>query len=88
MNTTRRTALAVLAASIAAGVPAIGKETEIMRSILEASQTEKKGVTLYVKGQSIPGIVVKVEGDMVELRSREYSRIVVRMDSIDAAAMA
>jgi hypothetical protein len=88
MNTTRRTALAVLAASIAAGVPAIGKEKEDMRSILEASQTEKKGVTLYVKGQSIPGIVVKVEGDMVELRSREYSRIVVRMDSIDAAAMA
>jgi hypothetical protein len=88
MNTTRRTALAVLAASIAAGVPAIGKETEIMRSILEASQTEKKGVTLYVKGQSIPGIVVKLEGDMVEMRSREYSRIVVRMDAIDAAAMA
>jgi len=59
-----------------------------MRSILEASQTEKKGVTLYVKGQAIPGVVVKIEGDMVEMRSREYSRIVVRIDSIDAAAIA
>jgi hypothetical protein len=88
MNTTRRTAIAVLAASIATGVPAIGKETDMMRSILEASQNEKKGVTLYVKGQAIPGIVVKMEGDTVELRSREYSRIVVRIDAIDGAAMA
>jgi hypothetical protein len=88
MNTTRRTALAVLAVSIAAGVPAIGKETDMLRSLLEASQNDKKGVTLYVKGQAIPGIVVKMEGDTVELRSREYSRIVFRIDSIDGAAMA
>ena len=91
VNTTRRTALAVMA-SIAAGLPALasttGKETDMMRSILEASLNEKKGVTLYVKGQAIPGIVVKAEGDTVEMRSREYSRIVVRVDSIDAAAMA
>ena len=88
MNTTRRTALAVLAASVAAGVPAVGKETNMLKSLLEASQNEKKGVNLYVKGQSIPGVVVKIDGDVVELRSREYSRIVVRMDAIDAAAMA
>ncbi len=87
MNTTRRTALAALAA-MAAGVPVIAKENDMLRSILEASQNEKKGVTLYVKGQSIPGIVLKVEADLVELRSREYSRIVVRIDSIDGAAMA
>jgi hypothetical protein len=88
MNTTRRTALALLAASIAAGVPAIGKETDMLKSLLEASQNEKKGVTLYVKGQAIPGVVLKVDGDAVEMRSREYSRIVVRLDAIDAAAMA
>ena len=58
-----------------------------MREILEASQNEKKGVTLYIKGQSIGGGVVKVSGDTVELRSREYSRIVVRIDAIDAIAM-
>jgi len=60
----------------------------MFRSILEASQNEKKGLMLYVKGQAIPGIVVKVNNDSVELKSREYGRIVVRMDSIDAAAMA
>ena len=57
------------------------------QQILEASQNEKKGVTLYVKGQSIPGIVVKISSDSVELRSREYSRIVVRLESIDAVSM-
>jgi hypothetical protein len=88
MNTTRRTALVVLGASLATGLPAIGKETEMLRTILEASQNEKKGVTLYVKGQAIPGIVVKIDGDTVEMRSREYSRIAVKMDAIDAAAMA
>lgn len=60
----------------------------MFRSILEASQTEKKGLTLYVKGQAIPGMVVKLDAETVELRSREYSRIVVKIESIDAAAMA
>ena len=59
----------------------------MFRSILEASQSEKKGLMLWVKGQSIPGIVVKIDSDTVELRSREYGRIVVRIDSLDAVAM-
>ncbi|MEP6534821.1 MAG: hypothetical protein ABJF23_05865 [Bryobacteraceae bacterium] len=42
---------------------------------------------IYMKGQSIPGIVTKVNADSVELRSREYSRIVVKLESIDAVAM-
>jgi hypothetical protein len=58
-----------------------------MKELLEASQSEKKGVMLYVKGQSIGGVVVKLGADVVELRSREYSRIVVKIDAIDAAAM-
>jgi hypothetical protein len=70
-------------------VPAIGgKEPSMFRSILEASQSEKKGLMLYVKGQMISGIVVKIDAESVELRSREYGRIVVRIDSLDAAAMA
>ncbi len=58
-----------------------------MRELLEGIQHENKSVTLYVKGQSIGGGVVKVTGDMVELRSREFSRIVVRIDAIDAVAV-
>jgi hypothetical protein len=30
--------------------------------------------------------VVKVNGDFVELKNREYGRIVVRIDAIDAIA--
>lgn len=59
-----------------------------MKELLEASQNEKKGITLYVKGQSIGGVVVKIAGEAVELRNREFSRIVVRIESIDGAAMA
>jgi hypothetical protein len=83
----RRTSLKVLVAA-AAAVPAIGGSTPMFRSILEASQNEKKGLMLYVKGQAIPGMVVKIEAEHVEMRSREYGRIVVKLDSIDAAAMA
>jgi hypothetical protein len=42
---------------------------------------------LYLKGQNIGGAVVKVTGETVELRNRQYSRIVVRVDAIDAVAM-
>lgn len=85
---TRRTHIGLLAGAVAAGLPAEGKDQGMFQQILEASQTEKKGVTLYVKGQSVGGVVVKINGDSVEMRSREYSRIVVRMDSIDAVTMA
>lgn len=84
---TRRMNLGLLGAAMLAASPAIGKENDAMKEILEASQNDKKGVMLYVKGQSIAGIVVKMGGDTVELRSREYNRIVVRIDAIDAAAM-
>jgi hypothetical protein len=83
----RRTSLKLLVAA-AAAVPAIGGTTSMFRSILESSQNEKKGVMLWVRGQSVPGMVVKIEADHVEMKSREYGRIVVRLDSIDAAAIA
>ena len=58
-----------------------------MREILEASQNEKKSVTLYMKGQTLGGLVVKLANDTVELRNREFSRIVVRIEAIDAIAI-
>jgi hypothetical protein len=89
---TRRTCFTVFAAALAADWTLMGKENgkddDIMRELLEVSQNEKKGVMLYVKGQSLAGTVTKMTAETVELRSREYSRIVVRVDSIDAAAMA
>jgi hypothetical protein len=84
---TRRAHITLLAAAAAAQTTVLAKDNDIMREILETSQKEKKGVSLYVKGQSIPGVVVKIASDSVEMRSREFSRIVVRIDSIDAIAM-
>ena len=84
---TRRTHISLLAAAVACGEPVFGKDGETMRELLEASEKDKKGVMLWVKGQTIPGIVVKMDAITVELRSREYSRIVVKMDAIDAIAM-
>jgi hypothetical protein len=66
---------------------AFGGENTSMREILEASQNEKKGVTLYMKGQNLGGVVTRINADTVEMRNREYGRIVVRIDAIDAAAM-
>ena len=57
-----------------------------MRELLEASQNDKKSVILYFKGQNLGGAVVKLTTDTVEIRNREYSRIVVRLDAIDAIA--
>jgi hypothetical protein len=84
---TRRTHLTLVAAALAAGPQLNAKETDTMRDLLETSQKEKKGVMLYVRGQSVPGVVTKIEGDTVELRSREYSRIAVKLDAIDAVAL-
>jgi hypothetical protein len=42
-----------------------------MKEILEASQKENKSITLYVKGQSIGGSVMRIAADIVELRNRE-----------------
>jgi len=84
----RRTCLTMLAAAIAAGVAVDGKDIAMLRSLLEASKNDKKGVTLWVKGQAIGGAVTNMDGEWVELRSREYSRIVVKIESIDGAAMA
>ena len=84
----RRTCLTTLAAAIATGVVIDGKDIAMLRSLLEASKNEKKGVTLWVKGQAIPGLVTNMDGEWVEMRSREFSRIVVKIESIDGAAIA
>ena len=83
---TRRQNIGILAAMTA--VTAMGKDNDGMyQQIFEASMNEKKGVNVYLKGQSIPGIVTKIAADHVEMRSREFSRIIIKLDAIDAVAM-
>jgi len=54
----------------------------------QGEDPEKKGLTFYVKGQTISGVVVRVIGaDAVEVRNQTFSRIIIRLDSIDALAI-
>lgn len=61
---------------------------DTIRELLALSQKEQKGVQVYVNGQSIGLVVTKMEGDFVEGKNRESSRIVVRVDRIDAVTKA
>jgi hypothetical protein len=86
----RRNVFSALTAGFAAAGAATAQDGtgNAMRDILMASQKEKKGVTLYVAGQTIAMVVTMVGLEFVEGRNREMSKIVVKLTSIDAAAMA
>jgi len=54
---------------------------------LNAAQQDKRGITIYVSGQAIGGAVTRVEpGQWVELKNQTSSKIIVRIDRIDAIA--
>ena len=84
----RRT-LAVLALALAAASATVAA-ADVPKGIeqaLVAAQQDKRGITLYVGGQTIGGAVTKIEpGQWVELKNQTMSRIVVRIDRIDAIA--
>lgn len=61
----------------------------LFNELIEWSQTEKRGLTIFIKGQTVAGVVVKIiGGDAIEVRSQTYSRVVIRLDSVDAMAAA
>jgi hypothetical protein len=79
-------ALAFFAFSTTTAAAAADAERGIEQALATAQQ-EKRGVTLYVHGQTVAGGVVRIEpGQWVELRSQQYGRIVVRLDRIDGVA--
>jgi hypothetical protein len=54
---------------------------------LGAALQDKRGITLYVAGQTISGAVTRIEaGKWVEMRNQQYGRIIVRLDRIDGIA--
>lgn len=71
--------------AVAAG-SAGAAQTGLFDELLEASLKDKKGVMVYVNGQAIAGRVTRIDSETVELASREYARIVVRRERIDAVA--
>jgi sRNA-binding regulator protein Hfq len=72
----------LLIPAVAACATAQAKDTPMFEQILQSCLNEKKSVTIFLNGQTIGGGVVKLTSDLVELKNREYSRIVIRLDSI------
>lgn len=54
--------------------------------LFEYSMKERKGLTLYLAGATVGGLVLRHDSETVELRSQQHSRVVVRIDRIDAVA--
>jgi hypothetical protein len=58
------------------------------KELIELSQNEKRGLTIYLSGQTIAGVVTKVIGtEAIEVRSQMFSKAVVLIDSIEALAI-
>jgi hypothetical protein len=63
------------------------KTTQAFQELFDYSQKEKKGLTFFVQGQTIPGVVTKMVGDdAIEVRNQTSTRIIIRLDRIDAVA--
>ena len=63
-------------------------DTPAFMELIQSSKETRKGITFFLPGQTIAGVVTKVEGtEVVEARSQTYSRIVIRLDQILAIAI-
>lgn len=61
------------------------KAAQSFQELFDYSLKEKKGLTFYVQGQTIPGVVTKMIGeDAIEVRNQTSNRIIIRLDRIDA----
>jgi hypothetical protein len=82
-----RAALVAFVLVVAAAGAAAADAMKGIEQALVAAQQDKRGITLYVAGQTIAGAVTKVEpGQWVEMSNRTSGRIIVRIDRIDGIA--
>jgi len=77
-------------ALMVSNIPAVAAQSTVaqgFRELFDRSEKERKGLMFFVKGQTIPGVVVKIGAETVEVRNQTYGRIIIRLDSIDAVAI-
>ena len=61
---------------------------DVYKALLERSLVEKRGLTFFINGQTVAGVVTEFLGDdAVAAYSQTYSRIIIRLDKIDAVAI-
>lgn len=88
LNVMRKSLVVLVLAGGAMAASAADAAKGGLEDAFSAALASKRGVTLYVNGQTIGGAVTKVEpGKFVELKNQEFGRIVVRWDSIDGIAL-
>ncbi|CAG1001065.1 hypothetical protein BURK2_03018 [Burkholderiales bacterium] len=57
------------------------------KEMIDWSLKEKRGLTFYVNGQTLGGGVVRwIGNEAVELKSQQFSKIVLRLDRVDGIA--
>ncbi len=92
MKLLRSPLLAVaLVATLLLALPGAARAQDAQRGIeqaLAAAQEAKRSVMVYFNGQNLGGAVTRIEaGQWVELRGPQASRIVLRLDRIDAVVV-
>jgi hypothetical protein len=62
---------------------------DTFRELLEISQRNRKGLTFYVGGLTIPGYVLRVldAGGATEVANQTQSRVIIRLERVDGVAM-
>ena len=83
MTTLRATFLSLFLAGLSASAFAAA---DPLRTALEDSKASGKGLSFYVNGQTIPGVVVSVDDKYVVAKSQAQGTIVIRLDKIDGVA--
>ena len=82
-----RTTLVAWVLAVAAGAAAAADALKGIEQALVAAQQDKRGITVYVAGQTIAGAVTRVEpGQWVEMKNQTSGKIIVRIDRIDGVA--
>jgi hypothetical protein len=78
----------VMASATMSGAGAAEAAKGGLEDALNAAMQSKRGITMYVNGQTIGGAVTRFEsGSYVELRNQEFGRIVIRWERIDGVAL-
>lgn len=81
----------LLLASPPAAAPAPVREVHApaaaFRPVLEAGRRDRRPVVLRVKGQDLSVTVVRLQEGAVEVRRADHSRLLIRLDRIEAAAL-
>jgi hypothetical protein len=84
----RKSFLGVIMASTMLSHAMAAEPAKGLEDALSAAMASKRGINVYVNGQTIGGAVTRVEpGVFIELRNQEFGRIVVRWDRIDGVAL-